>query len=60
MKKITIEIETVNAAFGDYNGTAELSRLMHEIACSVEIGCLIESHKVRDINGNVCGKVTIE
>jgi len=59
MKKIIIEIETVNAAFEDY-GTDEVSRILNWIADRLDSDIGSETHTIMDINGNVCGKVIIE
>lgn len=63
MKKITIEIETVNAAFEDYNdGFTETAHLLEAIASEMVAGNYPTCHgyTLHDSNGNVCGKVTIE
>lgn len=59
MKKITIEIETVNAAFEDY-GTIEVSRILSWIANRLDSNIGSETHTIIDINGNKCGKITVE
>ena len=59
MKKITIEIETVNAAFEDY-GTEEVSRILNWIADRLDSDIGSETHTIMDINGNKCGKITIK
>lgn len=55
---ITITISTNNTAFED-SEKAEVARILADIAASMErFG--IASGKVRDINGNTCGKVEVE
>ena len=57
MKKIIIEIETVNAAFeDDFNG--QIEAILEEITGMFFVGKTPLT--IRDINGNVCGKVIIE
>lgn len=58
MERITITIETGNAAFED-SPTAEIGRILRSLADRFErYGTHPEN--LRDINGNTCGKVTIE
>ena len=59
MKKITIEIETVNAAFEDY-GTDEVSRILIWIAERLYRDIGSETHTIMDVNGNNCGRITIK
>jgi hypothetical protein len=61
MKKITIEIETVNAAFEDYNdGFTETAHILESIADKIIIGDILSYHILFDSNGNNCGRITIE
>ncbi len=55
--KITIEIETENAAFlPDWE--PEVSRILHDISARLEhYG--VGKHPLRDFNGNVSGHLTI-
>ena len=57
MEKITITIETGNAAFGD-DPAFEVSRILSTIID--DLGWGLESRKLRDINGNIVGSVVIE
>lgn len=58
--KLKIEIDGDNAAFGDSpdQRSSEVVYLLRDIADRIESG--EENFKVRDSNGNVVGKVTIE
>jgi len=58
MERITIEIETVNAAFDD-EPASEIARILRDLAEQFESFGLPHS-KLRDVNGNVCGRVEIE
>jgi hypothetical protein len=60
MDRITITINTENSAFTeeDFYMNAEVSRILHDLADKIE-----NDHypsKLRDLNGNTCGKVEIE
>jgi hypothetical protein len=56
-ERITIELETGNAAFDD-SPTGEIARILRAMADRIEeVGMLPVP---RDINGNVVGSVTIE
>lgn len=56
MEKITITIETANAAFD--NAPEEVARILHELADRFQQRAIPE--KLRDINGNTCGTVETE
>ena len=58
MEKITITINTENAAFDDCP-EEEVKRILHELAYSIDNSGLTEK-KIRDINGNTVGSITIE
>ncbi len=64
MDRITIIIETANNAFKEvdsenYNtSNTEVIRILKELICNLEGGNIPE--KLRDINGNTCGSITIE
>ena len=53
MKKITITIETTNAAF-DGDPYPEVARILHDLAVEIGEGLIANSH-VRDTNGNTVG-----
>ena len=62
--KLTIEIDTSNAAFDDHE-TGETARILRNIARTLtESGPHIFAHSepraLFEINGNTCGRVTIE
>lgn len=50
-----IYIDTGNAAFEDGNWKTEVARILRELAANIENYARPE--KLRDINGNTCGKV---
>ena len=59
MKSITIKINTENAAFeGLDDGLTEVARILKEIAGKLENGSTPD--KLRDLNGNTVGTVTIK
>lgn len=63
MKKITIEIETVNAAFEDYNdGFTEATNIIEGLLDKMIKGFYSSGsyYILFDSNGNNCGKVIIE
>ncbi|MBP7510238.1 MAG: hypothetical protein KA807_20695 [Prolixibacteraceae bacterium] len=62
MKKITIEIETVNAAFEDCaEGLNETTCIMGDITDKMIQGLYSKGiYNIMDSNGNKCGKITIE
>ena len=53
---VIIEIETDNAAFEGKN--YELARILRELADKLVQNGNIDSMKLRDTNGNTCGKFT--
>ena len=58
----TIEIELENAAF-EGDPATELVRILKELAKNIENGRVsvsIGSTKIRDVNGNTVGKMTVE
>jgi hypothetical protein len=57
MERITISIETGNAAFED-SPTGEIGRILRDLAERFEQDG-IPPEVLRDINGNTCGYVTI-
>lgn len=57
MKKVTITIETVNAAFDGFLGM-ELNRILKELGAQMYEG--IYPHIIRDLNGNKVGAVEYE
>lgn len=56
-ERITIVIETGNAAFEDYP-MGEVARILHDLAERME--SRDEPHALRDANGNRCGTVSVE
>ena len=56
-ERITIIIETDNAAFGD-SPTGEIARILRAMADRIEVAGIPPVPK--DINGNVVGSVTVE
>lgn len=58
MENITITIDTENAAFDDEPAT-EIARLLRYIAGNLENFGIPQSGSLYDINGNICGAVTI-
>lgn len=58
MERITIEIETVNAAFDD-EPASEIARILRQLADRFE-QCGLPLSKLYDVNGNACGRVNIE
>jgi hypothetical protein len=62
MERITMTLETSNAAF-DYEGAAsEIARIMREAAARIERDGMAHPAGIvlRDVNGNRCGLLTIE
>lgn len=59
MDKVTIEITTGNAAFAD-GGLGEVARILRELAKRFDRGDFPISGPLRDINGNTCGRVSVE
>lgn len=59
MERITITIETGNAAFEDEPAT-EIARILRDIAARFEAGSAFGGVQVRDINGNTCGGIEIK
>ena len=53
---ITITIETGNAAFSDGNRSAEIARILRELADKLDRNATL---CVYDVNGNRCGAVTL-
>ncbi len=58
MKKVTIEIETVNNAFKS-DSFCETARILRSLAKQIE-GCCPLPNRVLDINNNTVGKITFE
>lgn len=60
MERITITIETTNAAFGENNREriAEASRILRTLANKLDNGKTPES--LQDENGNTCGTVSYQ
>lgn len=60
MEKVTIEISTTNAAFGEehYDKAAEAARILRELADRLEGGNA--PYALKDVNGNVVGYMKIE
>jgi hypothetical protein len=59
MNNIKISIDTDNAAFDEYPVT-ETARILRKLANDLESGNAIDNaFSLRDVNGNVVGKVTI-
>jgi hypothetical protein len=59
MKKVTITINTENAAFEEDNCGIELARILRCIANSFE-NVDIADCPIFDINDNKCGKITVK
>lgn len=59
-QRLTIVIETGNAAFGEEDGHThlEVARILHAMAERIEAHGIPPAPK--DSNGNVCGSVTVE
>lgn len=54
---ITIKINTSNAAFSDGNRDTEIARILERLAREwYSVG---DGHKLRDVNGNTIGAVTM-
>jgi hypothetical protein len=63
MKKITIEIETVNAAFEDYaDGFNETTHVIEGLLDKLISGYYSSAgcYPVFDSNGNKCGKIAVK
>lgn len=61
MKRITITIETGNAAFDDDNGRQETARILEELAWKLRYRPAEEiTANMRDFNGNVVGRVEVK
>lgn len=57
MKRITITIETGNAAFEDNGNFTETATILRKLAAKFDNG--VVPGKLLDTNGNACGKVKI-
>ena len=57
MKRITITIETGNAAFEDSGDFTETAAILRKLAVKFDNG--VVPGKLLDTNGNACGKVKI-
>jgi len=55
MKKVTIVIETENAAFAD-DPEMELARIFEKLADRLRMFGHLD-HSIRDINGNTVGRI---
>jgi len=62
MGRVTIIIDTDNAAFDDNNGGGqETARILHWLAGQMEyFGSLCNNYLLRDANGNTCGSVKVK
>jgi hypothetical protein len=59
MKRITITINTTNAAFEDNGFAAEVASILHNLAFEMNgVECIPQT--LCDTNGYVCGTVVIE
>ena len=56
---IKITINTDNAAFKD-NPTGEVCRILRDLADRADDYGIENTERLRDINGNTVGKVTVE
>ena len=59
MSKITIEIDTSNAAFG-CDESEEVARILRDAAHRIEMYGDRAEGPLRDLNGNTVGKLIIE
>lgn len=61
MKRVTITIETDNAAFEDNGVEYEVSEILRKLAVKIKCGFVEGAFpgKLRDTNGNTCGQVNI-
>lgn len=59
MERVTITLETGNAAFSDEPAT-EIARILRAQAELIEAGMATDETPLRDINGNRVGVCTIE
>ena len=57
-QRLTIVIDTGNAAFGEEEGHLEVARILRAMAERMESHGILPVPK--DHNGNVCGSVTVE
>jgi hypothetical protein len=55
---ITITINTDNDAFQPDPGS-EIARILDNLADKLEMEIIISHQYIRDLNGNICGDVTI-
>jgi hypothetical protein len=58
VETITIVIQTGNAAFAD-EPASEIARILRDTAARFERAGDLDGHKLRDINGNTVGTITI-
>jgi len=59
MKKVTITINTVNAAFEDAGRPSlEVARILRELSMKFDSGAIPQ--KIYDANGNVVGKCVVK
>lgn len=58
MAQITITINTSNEAF-ETHAEWELARILRELAKGIEGGSIDDDIKLRDINGNEVGQLTV-
>lgn len=60
--KFLIQVDMSNAAFEELDGSPELSRILRELADTVERGGVLRGDHVnlRDINGNRVGWATVD
>ena len=59
MKRVRIDIETINAAFDDDAAGHEVARILRAVADGFEESGRYRFSKVYDLNGNACGTVKI-
>lgn len=58
--EVHITFRTNNAAFAEGNGTAEVARILRELATEVEDSAGSIDGRIRDINGNSIGEYDVE
>lgn len=60
--KLTLEIDSDNAAFQDGNAGSETARILRKVAAQLEDwpGANEFTIGLRDVNGNKCGSVSAE
>jgi hypothetical protein len=58
--EVNITFRTNNAAFQEGNGTAEVARILRQLAQEVEDSAGSIDGRIRDINGNRIGEYDVE